>query len=304
MEKQLLLEKLLSILNPISDVILFLFTTKIGILITVLSIIIFVNLYLSNKIKERKLLLNNNTISFKDYMSLVLNELLILFGKFVTNFGNILISLIILLTIVGLTTSLSTVNEYFQNIQKIKELKQALKNLNVRYKIATITVINYNPHSNISKLHIDYYNYDKNIVNKQDITILGSDIYFLTYVINFEYSIIENNTAKNIAIPYKIFSECVPQSKGIILNVNNKNNIPYIYERTNESLYGITEEDYNEQLNYILTIVNNENESKESGIRSYYASSPHYVKSIQSGTKYSIYIEQTGGLTIKEEEEW
>ena len=54
----------------------------------------------------------------------------------------------------------------------------------------------------------------------------------------------------------------------------------------------------------ILEYMNDEDKARQAGIRSFYTTAPNFVKALSKGQTFIIWIEQTGGLVIKQEEDW
>lgn len=310
MEALELLQKINWFLKPISEIILFLFTTKTGLIILIVSLIIAVYLLMYNKLKERKLLYEAATdeekLPWRDFWLIFTDELTKIIGKIVANFTVLLVIIFLMLAIVGLSASFSSVDNFIGNQKKIKELSIALKNLNQGYKVAKVEVLNYNLRYDSTKLKVSFYDYAKNgfVPEEQIINLHGHNIYFITYVMNFKYSEIENGNKINIAIPYLIYSEKMIQKDGIKLQVKDSEGVPYAFKRDSNDLYGINLENYNERMREIVSYMNSPEKAKKAGIVSSFDSSPHYVQALRKGQVFYIYIAQVGGLVIKQEENW
>jgi hypothetical protein len=290
------------ILKPISDLIIFLFTTKLGIFILILIFLLYLYLSVYNRIKGRKLLYEAASGEEK----LPWQDLWIFIGADTIRFGNIFVIAAVLLGIVGLSNTFSSVTNFVDNQKRIKELSITVKNLNQRYKVAKVEVLNYNLRKDSTTLKVSFYDYAKNGLapKNQIIKLHGHNIYFVTYVMNFKYSLIENGSQINIAIPYLIFSEKMDEQHGIKLHFADSTGIPFIFHRNKEELYGIKQKEYNERMKEIVKYMYDEKAAREAGIKSRYDSSPHYVKALQKGQVFYIWVEQTGGLVIKQEEQW
>ncbi len=79
-------------------------------------------------------------------------------------------------------------------------------------------------------------------------------------------------------------------------------NIPQLILEKN--LYGLDIDTYNERMKEILVYMNDKEKAREAGIRSFYSTAPNFVKALRKGQTFIIWIEQTGGLVIKQEEDW
>ena len=304
------ISRLNKILKPISDLIIFLFTTKIGILILIIALILYLYVVIYNRVKDRKLIYEAATdetkLPWSDFWLIVGDEISRFIGKIFANISIILVVLFIMLAIVGLSNTFTSVSNYVSNQKKINELSITLKNLNKRYKVARVEVLNYDLRYDSTTLKINFYDYAKNgLVPKDQIVKLhGHNIYFQTYVMNFGYTLIENGSRINIAIPYLIYSEKMTQEQGIKLQFSDSNGIPYIFKRDSSELFGIEEDTYNKRMKEIVKLMYDDVAARKAGVRSKYDSSPHYVKALNKGQIFYIWVEQTGGLVIKQEEQW
>lgn len=305
-----LLQKINWFLKPISEFIIFLFTTKLGITLFVIFVFFIFLMAVGNKLRQRKLLTraatNKTKLPIRDFFAILTEEIVSVFAKLVSNITILAVVLFLMLAIVGLSATFSTVDSFIANQQKIKEMKQVVKNLNQRYKVAKVEILDYDYRLDSTKMQISFYDYANNGYSPQNqiITLPGQNIYFSTFVMNFDYSIIEAGKEINIALPYLVFSEKMTQNDGIHLNVKDSSGVPLIFSRKKEDLYGINEQTYNENLKEIVSFMNDEEKAREAGIRSFYSSSPNFVKALRKGQVFIIWIEQTGGLVIKQEEEW
>ncbi len=163
-------------------------------------------------------------------------------------------------------------------------------------------ILDYNQVKNETTLDIYFYDNEKKdfLPKAQNITIKGRDIYFLSYVLNFEYSQIETGKKNNIVIPYKIFSEEIAKDNGIILNIKDSIGVPYAFRRSETDIYGISKTTYDEQLLSLSEFLKNKKAAKEAGVRSFTGNFVHYNKQIYKGLELIIWVEQTGGIVLKE----
>jgi len=292
-------------LQPVSDLLIYLFTKPTGYIILVSFLVLYIFLSIANSLKIRKLAhkaSNENYVPLNEIIYITGSEIVKTLLKIISNLPVLLVTVLLLIGIVGLSSAFQTVDEFIANQQKIKELQIVLKNLNQRYEVATIEVKDVNLLTNETNLEISFYDNEKKsyLDNKQEITILGNDIYFLSYVLNFDYSEIESGDKKNIVIPYKIFTDKVASKDGIILDVKDENGVPFIFHRNDEDVYGINLDTYNLRLKEISELMLDDKKAKEAGVRSFYEAAPHNFKVLKKGQKITIWVEQTGGLVIKE----
>jgi len=296
-------------IKPVSDFLIFLFTRPLGYVILISFFLLYVVFSASNALRVRSLAhraANNGKTPFVEMFYIIGSEFIKIFLKVFSNLPVLLTVIFLMFGVVGLSTSFQTFDTFFQNNQKIKELQSVLKHLDQRYEVATIEILNVDWINDSTKFEVSFFDYseDKYLDQTQQITIKGKDIYFLSYVMNFDYSEIESGEKKNIVVPFKVFSEDVPSANGIALNVLDSCGIPYIFHRSDDDLYGITKETYNTRLQEIAEYMTNEEKAKEAGIRSFYEAAPHNFKVLKPGQKITIWVEQTGGLVIKEVEDF
>ncbi len=298
------LEQLNWFLEPIADLVLYLFTTSTGFILLLLILILTIIFSVYNALKERKLAY----MAAKSYSSRIpLLEKLYITGnvvskiaiKVISNVPVFLMVFLFLFMLVGFSRGISGLNEYVANQEKIKELKSIVKQLDKRYKVAEIKVINYSYITNESQLEIRFFDYAKQgfVNDNQEVTIKGNDIYFDAVVLNFDYSEIAEGNKINLALPYRIFSEEVPQEEGIRLSLTDENGVPLVYKRTEDEVYGMAHEKYDERVKEIMQYITDKDKAREAGIRSIYGNAVH--KKVKKGETIAVWVEQTGGLVIK-----
>lgn len=304
---QELLKQINWFLKPISDFIVFLFTTKTGYFILLLFLILYLIFTIGNSLRVRKL--NHQAIS-PNYRTPFFEKLYVVFSELMKSFlgifskAPVLIGMfLILFGIVGLSNAFSTIDEFVENQKRIKELKAVVKNLDKSYIVAKLEITNVDVVNNTTSLNVHYYDYalDDYLKDYQSVTIKGKDIYFLNYVMNFEYSEIESGEKINLVVPYKIFSEVVPKDEGVVLQNVDSTGVPYVFYRDNDEIYGMDSLSYYNRLKELAEYMTNPEKARKDGVRSFYAAAPHYVNNIKKGMKIIVWVEQTGGLVLKEE---
>ena len=171
------------------------------------------------------------------------------------------------------------------------------------YIVAKLEITEVDYMTNTTSLNVHYYDYalDDYLPEYQSVNIKGRDIYFLNYVMNFDYSEIESGKKINLVLPYKIFSEEVPKDEGIKLQTTDSLGVPYIFHRDNDEIYGIDSLGYYSRLQEITDLMTDPEKARLEGVRSFYAAAPHFINRIQKGQKIVVWVEQTGGLVLKKE---
>jgi hypothetical protein len=305
---QEILTKINWFLKPISDLILFLFTTKAGLWILILAFIGYLIFPVFEALKVRRLLYkaayNNGNFPFLEKAYITLKVMGRNFAKFVTQVPVLVVVVIVLFLIVGLSTGLQSIESFVADRNKIKELQSIFKQLDQRYKVAEISVTKLDRIANETNLSIKFYdNAVSNYTNTpQDITLKGSDIYFDAVILNFDYSEIATGEKRNLVIPYRIFSEVIPQEQGIILKLKDADGIPFIFKRDTADVYGVTPEKYTENIRMFSKFLTDPTTAKTEGVRSAYGNAVH--KKVREGQILTVWIEQTGGLVIKDKEDF
>ncbi len=300
------LNKLNWILKPISSLVVFLFTTSTGLIILSASFLIIIGLSAYNALKERSLAYiaakqdGLAKVPFIDKIYLVGRTIGKISLRILSNLPIFLAVFIFLLMIVGLSKGIDSMDEFVQNQRKIKELQSLIKQLDQRYKVAEIEAVEYNSFTDESNLLIKFYDYANQGYSNinQSFIIKGNDIYFDAIVLNFEYSEIASGNTKNLVLPYRVFSNKVPQEQGIPLNLSDENGIPLIFKRNEIDIYGMEQTKYTENIKVIMSYITDKEKARLAGIRSVYGNAVH--KTVRKGDVLSIWVEQTGGLVIKE----
>ncbi len=295
-------------LKPVKELILFLFTTKTGIFILV-SVFILLLVYATyREIKYKSLLYEaarrRKFVGLGEIIWTFFTQIVNFFIKLINNVTVVLVVLVLLLAIVGMSSAFDAVDNYVEQQQRLSEMKTVLKNLNKSYEVAKIKVLNYDYKTNTTTLEVKFYDYLKKGYgnNKQEIKIIGRNIYFQFLVLNFEYSQIENGEKINLAIPMKVFSEEIESRNGIPLQITDSLGVPLIYKRSEEELYGIEKEKYDKYLKEIADYMHDPELARKEGVRSITANSTHIIT--YKGLTYKIYVEQTGGIVLKKAENW
>ncbi len=303
-----LIHKINWFLKPIRDIILFFFTTKLGISLLVISFLLYLIFATKKQLTTKRLLLEaarrRPFLGIGDVLGAFFEQIGKVFIFTVNNLTVVLLALLIFIGLLGISSAVNTVDNFVQNQKKIQNLKTIVKNLNQSYEVAKIKIINYDPITKQTTFDIWFYDYAKQqyLPEKQRITLKGSQIYVLSLMINFDYSQIELGQKVNLAIPFKVFSEEIESRDGIPLNTLDSAGVPFIYHRTEEQLYGIDSSTYSVLIKQIAKYIKDPKLAKRDGVRDIWAASPHNIKYPRRGQVYIIYVEQTGGLTIKRQE--
>lgn len=307
-EAYALIEQMNWFLKPISKSVIYLFSTSQGQVILAILLFLYFMASFASSLWNRKMLhlaarssYERGRVPGAEKITLLVSNLSRTFFQIIMKFPVLLAALLLLVFISGVTDSITNMHNYVENRKEINKLQTTLKHLDKSYKVAEMEVTNvaYSDLENIrTTLSLTYYDYADmgTVENNQEITIAGRDIYIDAYVMNFEYSDIVEGDVKNLAFPYRIFSNKVPQSEGVELKVKDENNIPWVFHRGPDDVYGITPEDFQSQLEKIADFITDQKVAREAGIRSIYGNAVHNY--VRAGQKYEIRVEQSGGLVL------
>jgi hypothetical protein len=193
--------------------------------------------------------------------------------------------------VIGVTRTISSVNAFIEREKQIKTLSIAINFLNQSDKALDVRVRSVE--NNVITLRLDYKASDPNDTSvppvewTKTVSIEGTEVHIDCMVFNFSYSEVGSGRQRNIAIPYRIFSNKIAAVDGI--KIFEDNLIP------EEDSYGFIPSIYREQLVKLLT---DAEFAREMGIRSVNGSDV-WRANIKVGDRFRINVEQTGGLTLE-----
>ncbi|MEA2041272.1 MAG: hypothetical protein U9N85_01805 [Bacteroidota bacterium] len=297
-------------LEPVKNFILFLFTSKTGFWLLILGFAAYMIIPAWESVKMRRLAykaaasFSTGRISIAEKIYLVGKSFSKSLSKIISNIPILIISFLILLFIVAISSGITAVDDYVKNQQKISELKTVLKQLDQRYKVAEIEILDYSYTKDSTSMEIRFFDSSLGEFsdNTQALSIKGNDIYFDAIVMNFDYSQITDNRKVNLVLPYRIFSNKIPQGKGQLLELKDKNGVPLVYKRNKTEVFGISPELYNEHIKEFATYLQDDEAARKAGVRSTQGNAVH--KRIRKGSTLEIWVEQTGGLVIKDKRDF
>ncbi|MDR2194892.1 MAG: hypothetical protein LBP19_10615 [Treponema sp.] len=218
-------------------------------------------------------------------------------------FGNIINTFLVPLPILGgiivavsltlgIFKTVSAVNEFIDREKEIKALTIAINYLNQSDKALDVRVRSVV--DGAATIRLDYKASDPDdsstppVEWTKTITIHGTEIHVDCMVFNFSYSEVGAGRQRNIAIPYRVFSNKIAAVDGVFL-FSGDAVIP------EEDDYGFIPRIYRERLTKLLT---DPNYARDMGIRSVNGSDV-WRANVQTGDRFRITVEQTGGLTLK-----
>ncbi|MCX7655634.1 MAG: hypothetical protein N2Z76_03810 [Treponemataceae bacterium] len=292
---------LFSLIVKSSHLILFLFTTVPGLCVVGAVVGIFFMVRFFRELRQARLLARGagSTFSYKEGIFLFFETLLHLVPPLVTALPTLFMVGMLGLSVVTLGKTLEQIEGIVQAQRRIRELQTVLKHLEATVRVADLTI-----HTTVGdriRFSIDFYNPANPMVpaEHRELELPGRELFIDAIVCNFEYSEIAAGRKVNLAIPYRVFSDEIPQAEGIPLGGMDAKGIPYMYYRSDEDIYGMTPALYRERLQELMELVRSDSRARPAGIiRSLYGSAIH--RRVSPGARYEIRIEQTGGLTLKE----
>jgi len=295
------------ILKPISDFVLFFFITTTGRILLIIWVLLYIIFTVMNAFWKREMVYSRGSghgrVSGIEKIYIFFSTLFDLVLAFISKVPLLLGILVFLVMVVGVSNGLDSVNKYVENNNKIAELKTVVAHLDQRYKVAEMKVLKQTFSELTSavstSLRFTFFDAEGKAIpdNIQEFTINGSDIYVDALVLNFDYSQIETGEKGNLVVPYRIFSNEVPANQGTDINVFNAEKIPFIYQRDEKSIYGISKEKFNARLQELLNYANNEEAARKDGVRAIYGNATHMR--VWEGNIVEIWVEATGGLVMR-----
>lgn len=224
------------------------------------------------------------------------------FTMIIENLSNFLIICAVIVCITLIMQFSNKITGMWETQARIKELNTYVKNLNNSEDIARITIkerktMGYDTYSTYLIEVID--NITGDTVSEEEIRIPGRELKFDSMVINFEYSEIETGKARNVAFPYKVFSEKLAPDNGIKLKtIFTMDSIDEILELEAENVYGLSQDEFIKRANEFIQIIKDSSKSREMGIKSTYGETITIPASAKEGDEYIIRITGVGGLTL------
>ncbi|HOX47570.1 MAG TPA: hypothetical protein PLG14_00180 [Spirochaetales bacterium] len=195
--------------------------------------------------------------------------------------------------------SLKGLDEYVANRERIAELQAAVRNLDRRQRVADVAILE----SGDGRFTAEFSFYEGGRARpreaSQRVELTGRELYVDAVVCNFAYSEITEGRAVNLALPYRAFSEAVPAAEGEALDLLDSGGVPLMYRLPPEEIYGLEPDRYAERLGEIAALLRDEKAARGAGVvRSLYGAALH--RPVRRGDRFTIWAEQTGGLTIKD----
>jgi len=295
------LNALKSILFALSDAAVFLFTRPLGILLLGSTLLLAAGARLWSVLSDRRLAAKaaGEGFGMAAAAGTALRELVSLGVKAAGALPALAAIGAALVLLVGIADATRAVDEYVAGRKRIAELTATVLNLERRYKAVEARMDDVR--GGRIKATLSFYDYRKPdaAAKTQSIDIGGRELFIDAIVCNFDYSEISAGKTVNLAIPFKVFSDEVPEADGVALSLLDDKGVPLMYRRSADELYGIGPEAYDARLAELMGSIRSEEAARGAGIvRSLYGDAVH--RAVKTGDDFTVWVEQSGGLSVKD----
>lgn len=200
--------------------------------------------------------------------------------------------------LVGVSDSMRALDEIAENRARISELSAVVRNLERRYRVADVRVLSADGRTaGLALAFYDSRNPGKP-VRTQEVSIEGSEVFVDALVADFAYSEIESGRRVNLALPYRVYGNLQAPAEGRELALLDDQGVPLLYRRAEAEVYGIDPAAYDARLEELMDLLSDEVARRRAGIvRSVFGAAVR--RRVRAGDSFTIWVEQTGGLTIK-----
>ncbi len=222
------------------------------------------------------------------------------FMKICGKLPRLAIILAVLVCVNSLLMTGGTLKKILQASERIKELQTIVKNLSRSETVAKVTLesVKVIPgrKTPVKRYGIEVLSAAGETVSSQKIELEGNDLVIDCININFDYSQIASGEQKNLAYPYRVYSELLPAAEGIQLEcMFNEAGVPFNFCLDETEIYGINPDAFYARLGELMSVLKDDDMSREMGIRSTVGNAPRLRMSV--GDVYFIDVEQTGGIS-------
>lgn len=289
------------VLYAIADAIKWLTADPVGLvcLASGLSLLFLLRVWNAARTRSLACAAAGKRFSGAEAAGLVFKELYLSVAALAAAVPAIVAAIAISISLVAVADSLRGLDEMRANAERIRELSSVLRNLERRQRVMDAKVESIV--DGVTVLSLSFFDPSRPgaPVSGQNVEVRGTDVYFDAIVCNFDYAEIAEGRRVNIAVPYRVFSDEVPQAAGVALGARGPDGIPYQFGRADGDIYGIAPEAYRERLAELVKAMDDEAAARAQGIvRSVYGSAVH--RRVKAGDRLSVWVEQSGGLTIKD----
>lgn len=227
-----------------------------------------------------------------------LSEAASLAVKAAMNIPSLLMTVALLSVVAVLSTTVTRFDSFLRTQERIKGYEKVVSNLERRYRFATVECLSADGSSFTAR--VDFWDAaGKSVASSQEVSFPGIELFLDAVVLNFAYAGIESGKARNLAFPRAAFSDRVAERDGVSLKAADSAGLPWLFRRDETEIYGLGKDEFDERLGEILSMAKDEATARKAGVvRSLYGSAVH--RTMRRGTSFTVWIEQSGGLTVKE----
>jgi len=289
------------LLYGLADAIGFLFGTTLGIVLLAALLVAAAALRVAAALSARRLAAKAAGEKFgrARALGLALRELGSAFLRAAAALPALVAAAAAALGILVLADSSRKLDSYLEDRARIAELTATVRNLERRYRAIDVDILEAAGGRIDAKLSFYDYRSPRSPARSQTISLPGRELFIDAIVCNFDYAEIAAGRSVNLAIPYRAFTDETPQAKGTDLGLLDEKGVPLMYRRPPEGVYGIDAAAYDARLEELAAILRSEEAARETGIvRSVYGNALH--RFVRRGDSFTIWVEQSGGLSIKD----
>jgi hypothetical protein len=293
--------KVKAVLYAISDVARFLFTNPWGIVVLFALFTLYASAKLWSAVSDRRLAVKaaGEDFNFPSAIGAALRELSTILAKAACALPTIAGVALALVLVLGLSDSSRRMDDFVAGQKRVAELTATVRNLDRRYKAVEVRIDDASGGRFSATLSFFDYKDPKAAPKTQRVELPGRELFVDALVCNFDYSEISAGREINLAIPFKVFSDEVPESEGVPLSLFDETGTPFMYRRSGSDLYGISNVAFESRLAELMAEIRTDDSARKAGIvRSLYGDAVHRL--VQRGDSFTVWVEQTGGLTIKD----
>lgn len=297
--------RLKTLLLAAADAVTFLLAKPVGLAALAAFLFLGLALRLVTALRQRALACEaaGRRLGVGQAIVLALKEIYGSLASLVTILPTLVLVLAGAVMMVGVADSVRKIDEIAANRARISELSAVVRNLERRCRVADVSVLEANGER--ARLSLGFYDYrsPEKVARDQEVTILGSEVIVDALVLDFAYSEIESGRRVNLVLPYRVFGDKQPAVDGTPLAVLDDKGVPLLYRRSESDIYGLESSRYDERLEELMAIVGDEGERRKAGVvRSLFGAAVR--RKVKAGDSFTIWSEQTGGLTIKADKDW
>jgi len=176
-------------------------------------------------------------------------------------------------------------------------LTQTLKNLQFEGKLLDIRAETAGRGYQLTLMYYTHSPWQNTPLLRQTQTLVVEEkrIYVDFGVCNFDYSLIGQGTAYNLAFPFRLYTETIPPEKGYSLFAGEEG-LLWSFDIPDDDLVGIDRKDFHRMGSRIVQAITNTSLARQLGIRTFYGQA--IAIDIAPGRTYQFITTGTGGVKL------